>query len=123
MIRRHQNTTRTSTLLPDSTIFRAEVTGVDAAAENVAAARAHAMGSGLSIDYREGELATLGLGAFDLVTSMEVLEHVADKPAFLCELARRSEEHTSELQSLIRTSYAVFFLKKKKAIILFHIIY
>src|SRR3546814_4645426 len=27
--------------------------------------------------------------------------------------ARRSEEHTSELQSLMRTSYAVFYLKKK----------
>src|SRR3546814_3883093 len=30
------------------------------------------------------------------------------------ELARRSEEHTSELQSLMRNSYAVFCLKKKK---------
>src|SRR3546814_10278668 len=29
-------------------------------------------------------------------------------------VATRSEEHTSELQSLMRTSYAVFFLKKKK---------
>src|SRR3546814_2256966 len=32
--------------------------------------------------------------------------------AFLC--AKRSEEHTSELQSLMRISYAVFCLKKKK---------
>src|SRR3546814_15287507 len=31
-----------------------------------------------------------------------------------CMLARRSEEHTSELQSLMRISYAVFCLKKKK---------
>ena len=61
----------------------AEVTGVDAAVENVAAARAHAEGSGLAIDYRSGELAVLGLGTFELVTAMEVLEHVADKPAFL----------------------------------------
>jgi 2-polyprenyl-6-hydroxyphenyl methylase/3-demethylubiquinone-9 3-methyltransferase len=66
----------------------AEVTGVDAAGENVAVARAHAAGSGLAIDYRAGELAALGLGQFDLVTAMEVLEHVADKPAFLAEIAR-----------------------------------
>ena len=65
----------------------AEVIGVDAAEENVAVARAHAAGSGLPIDYRHGELATLGLGQYDLVTAMEVLEHVADKPAFLGELA------------------------------------
>src|SRR3546814_7314512 len=31
-----------------------------------------------------------------------------------CQLCRRSEEHTSELQSLMRISYAVFCLKKKK---------
>lgn len=65
----------------------ADVTGVDAAAENVAAARAHAEAMGLAIDYRHGELAELALGQFDLVTSMEVLEHVADKRAFLAQLA------------------------------------
>ena len=65
----------------------AEVTGVDAARETVAAARTHAEGAGLAIDYRQGELAELGLGTFDLVTAMEVLEHVADKPAFLRQLS------------------------------------
>ena len=65
----------------------AAVTGVDAAAENVAAAKAHAEGSGVAIDYRAGELAQLDLGRFDLVTCMEVLEHVADKPAFVAALA------------------------------------
>jgi 2-polyprenyl-6-hydroxyphenyl methylase/3-demethylubiquinone-9 3-methyltransferase len=65
----------------------AAVTGVDAAEKNVTVAREHAAGAGLAIDYRQGELATLGLGQFDLVTAMEVLEHVADKPAFLSELA------------------------------------
>jgi 2-polyprenyl-6-hydroxyphenyl methylase/3-demethylubiquinone-9 3-methyltransferase len=65
----------------------AHVTGVDAAPENVAAAKAHAAGMGLAIDYRAGELQTLGLGTFDLVTSMEVLEHVADKVAFVGQLA------------------------------------
>ena len=65
----------------------AGVTGVDAAAENIAAARDHAAGAGLTIDYRAGELASLALGQFDLVTCMEVLEHVADKPAFVAALA------------------------------------
>ncbi|MDP3550421.1 MAG: bifunctional 2-polyprenyl-6-hydroxyphenol methylase/3-demethylubiquinol 3-O-methyltransferase UbiG [Novosphingobium sp.] len=61
----------------------AEVTGVDAAEENIAAARVHAQGSGLSIDYRCGDVGQLGLAGYDLVTSMEVIEHVADKPAFV----------------------------------------
>ena len=66
----------------------AAVTGVDAAWANVEAARNHAAGSGLAIDFRHGELASLGLGQFDLVTCLEVLEHVADKEVFLAELAR-----------------------------------
>ena len=65
----------------------AAVTGVDAAEENIAAARQHAAGAGLAIDYQSGELTALGLGHFDLVTCMEVLEHVADKPAFVAALA------------------------------------
>lgn len=65
----------------------AAVTGVDAAEENIAAARAHAVGANLAIDYRSGELGALGLGGFDLVTCMEVIEHVADKPAFIATLA------------------------------------
>ena len=65
----------------------AAVTAVDAAAENIAAAQAHATGVGLEIDYRSGELAALGLGPFDLVTALEVIEHVADKPQFVAQLA------------------------------------
>lgn len=67
----------------------AKVTGVDAAAENIAAARHHAAGMRLDIDYHAGELSTLPAGTFDLVTSMEVIEHVADKAAFVRELAAR----------------------------------
>lgn len=65
----------------------AAVTGVDAAQENIAAASTHAVGSGLPIDYRCGEIGNLGLTGFDLVTSMEVIEHVADKAAFVAALA------------------------------------
>ncbi|MCA1660830.1 MAG: methyltransferase domain-containing protein [Novosphingobium sp.] len=105
----------------------AAVTGVDAAAENIAAARAHAEAMGFplnpnpvraepveppsfsspsrksknspstssgrtdsgGISYHHGELAALKLGRFDLVTCMEVLEHVADKLAFVAALAAR----------------------------------
>lgn len=65
----------------------ATTSAVDAAAENIAAAKTHATGAGLKIDYRHGELAELNLGTFDLVTSMEVIEHVADKLAFIRALA------------------------------------
>jgi 2-polyprenyl-6-hydroxyphenyl methylase / 3-demethylubiquinone-9 3-methyltransferase len=66
----------------------AGVTGIDAAPENIAAAKAHSVQSGLQIDYRAGELADQGLGQFDVVTSMEVIEHVTDPAAFIAELGR-----------------------------------
>ena len=65
----------------------ADVTGVDAAAENIEAAKAHAAGSRLAIDYHCGEIGALGLSGYNLVTALEVIEHVADKPAFLGALA------------------------------------
>jgi len=65
----------------------AAVTGVDAAPENIAAARVHAEGSGLAIDYRAGEIGALKLGSFELVCALEVIEHVTDKAAFLRALA------------------------------------
>jgi 2-polyprenyl-6-hydroxyphenyl methylase / 3-demethylubiquinone-9 3-methyltransferase len=64
------------------------VTGVDAAAENIAVARDHAAGQGLAIDYAHADVADLE-GQFDLVTSMEVIEHVADPAAFVTALAAR----------------------------------
>ena len=67
----------------------AEVTGVDAAPENAQAAAAHAEGSGLDIRYIAGEIGGQNIGQFDLVTCMEVIEHVADKTAFLGELKAR----------------------------------
>lgn len=64
----------------------AQVTALDAAPENIAAARLHAEGQGLAIDYRVGGAEALA-GRFDLVTSMEVVEHVADVPVFIAGLA------------------------------------
>jgi 2-polyprenyl-6-hydroxyphenyl methylase/3-demethylubiquinone-9 3-methyltransferase len=64
----------------------AEVTALDAAPENIAAARLHAEGQGLEIDYRVGSVDQL-TGSYDLITSLEVVEHVADTRAFVGGLA------------------------------------
>ncbi|MFZ5609504.1 MAG: bifunctional 2-polyprenyl-6-hydroxyphenol methylase/3-demethylubiquinol 3-O-methyltransferase UbiG [Pseudomonadota bacterium] len=63
----------------------ATVTGIDAGAQNIAAARRHAEAMGLAIDYRAITAEALaGEGArFDAVLAMEIIEHVADVPAFL----------------------------------------
>ena len=66
----------------------ASVTGVDAAPELIAAARAHAAGQGLGIDYRACGVEKVE-GQFDLVTAMEVIEHVASPEAFLRDFAAR----------------------------------
>ena len=66
----------------------AKVTGVDAAPELIAAARAHAEGQGLAIDYRSSGVEDV-TGQFDLVTAMEVIEHVASPEQFLGDLAAR----------------------------------
>lgn len=66
----------------------AKVTGIDAAPEVIAVAREHASAMGLEIGYRAGDVQELK-GQFDLITCMEVIEHVADPGAFLAALTRR----------------------------------
>jgi len=68
------------------------VTGLDASAKLIAAARDHADATGLTIDYRAGDLEGLE-GQFDLVTCMEVIEHVADPAAFVNTLSKRLAPH------------------------------
>ena len=65
----------------------ASVTALDAAEENIAAARAHAAPQRLAIDYRATPVEHLNADGFDLVTSMEVIEHVTDPAAFIIALA------------------------------------
>jgi 2-polyprenyl-6-hydroxyphenyl methylase/3-demethylubiquinone-9 3-methyltransferase len=64
----------------------ADVTGLDPAPENIAVAREHAAGQGLEIDYRVGSVEALA-GPYDLVTSLEVVEHVSDVRGFVQGLA------------------------------------
>lgn len=68
----------------------ATVTGLDAAPDALAAARAHAAAGGLAIDYRDGapeNLLAAGGAPFDAVLALEVIEHVADRRAFCRHLA------------------------------------
>lgn len=66
----------------------AQVIGLDAAPENIAAAQAHAGPQGLAIDYRNVAIEDLDDAGFDLVTSLEVIEHVDDPKGFAAGLAR-----------------------------------
>jgi 2-polyprenyl-6-hydroxyphenyl methylase/3-demethylubiquinone-9 3-methyltransferase len=63
----------------------ATVTGIDPAAENIAVARHHAAAEGLPIDYRAETAEALAARGetFDVVLILEVVEHVADVPAFV----------------------------------------
>src|SRR3546814_7988174 len=93
MIRRPPRSTRTDTLVPYTTLFRS----LDA------------------VLYRgelpRGELETIvGTGERQ---ARRVASALIDIGVLSSESSRRSEEHTSELQSLMRNSYAVFCLKKK----------
>jgi len=67
----------------------AQMVGADPAEENIEAARTHAQASGVAVDYRAitaEELAEAG-ERFDVVLAMEVVEHVADVPAFVATCA------------------------------------
>jgi 2-polyprenyl-6-hydroxyphenyl methylase / 3-demethylubiquinone-9 3-methyltransferase len=66
----------------------AQVTAIDAAPELIDVAREHAAGQELAIDYRAAAVEDIA-GQFDLITSLEVIEHVADPQAFVAALAKR----------------------------------
>lgn len=66
----------------------AKVTAIDPTPELISVAREHAAGQGLDIDYRVSAVEDLD-GRYDLITSMEVIEHTADPQQFLNDLAKR----------------------------------
>ena len=70
----------------------ASVLGIDAAERNVAVAERHARQNNATVQYRHARPEDCGdlAGKFDVVMSLEVVEHVADLPAFLEQLTRLS---------------------------------
>ena len=66
------------------------VTGIDAGAPAIEAARIHAEASGLAVDYRVADVEALARAGeqFDVVLALEIVEHVADRDSFLAELGR-----------------------------------
>lgn len=87
----------------------ATVTGIDAAEKNIAVAALHAQKSGLEIDYQAISaevLADQGAG-FDIVLTLEVIEHVADIQSFLTAASQLlSPEGLMILSTLNRTPKA-----------------
>src|SRR3546814_7555280 len=130
MIRRPPRSTRTDTLFPYTTLFRS----VEARKRALAAG----VGDRVTFELRDYRDVT---ETYDRIVSIEMYEavgeeywpgyfkmlHDALKPGGVAAIQgitispkifdeyrnKRSEEHTSELKSLMRTSYAVFCLKKK----------
>src|SRR3546814_1933956 len=99
MIRRPPRSTRTDTLFPYTTLFRSFGHKRQGNAETLRGF-GEAYGFGVSIVTQASDETG---GVFSSSRARELLIE-----------GRRSEEHTSELQSLMRISYAVFCLKKKK---------
>src|SRR3546814_4486736 len=95
MIRRPPRSTRTDTLFPYTTLFRS----FGVAQPIMQPRRRHR-----ALPHRDADLVE---PRDDIAGSVETGEEAVGK---------RSEEHTSELQSLMRISYAVFCLKKKTKI-------
>src|SRR3546814_2284064 len=107
MRRRPPRSNRTDTLFPDPTLFRS----VPDATHNCWAWR-------IGDDYRsndDGEPAgTAGRPILAAIDGQGMDRVVVVVTRWFGGIKLRSEEHTSELQSLMRNSYAVFCLKKKK---------
>src|SRR3546814_3717077 len=100
MIRRPPRSTRTDTLFPYTTLFRSNAITRELTRDR----QRHADDAGLRC--RVGRLT-------DLTFVRRNAGGIDDHATLFAKRFGRSEEHTSELQSLMRISYAVFCLKKK----------
>src|SRR3546814_11780180 len=123
MIRRPPRSTRTDTLFPYTTLFRSEIEhqhqqrSVD---HRTRGRHRSALDGRLGVvadvgrDQRRGaaEHRRLDEGNAEILAEIDrVLEHLPERAGLDPDHVHRSEEHTSELQSLMRISYAVFCLK------------
>jgi 2-polyprenyl-6-hydroxyphenyl methylase / 3-demethylubiquinone-9 3-methyltransferase len=87
------------------------VTGIDAGADMLAVARAHATEMGLVIDYRQSTVEQLAAGAsYDAVLALEVVEHVADPALFLSAAARLVAPGGAFIASTINRTAKAFLL-------------
>src|SRR3546814_2063674 len=139
MVRRPPRSTRTDTLFPCTTLFRSDGQCADdehdvaegaypaqcfeegLLKEFVAARIPHAnAGAGLELEQPDRQQAgedhqhEPGVQAPEASVHQPVIERHVGTQIAQDQQHERSEEHTSELQSLMRISYAVFCLKKKK---------
>src|SRR3546814_5641748 len=108
MIRRPPKSTRTDTLFPYTTLFRSLWLECNAAELN---------GVSFTKGCYVGQENTARMNWRQKVNRRLVVVPIAEadeKRQVIAYPELRSEEHTSELQSLMRISYAVFCLKKKK---------
>src|SRR3546814_1183183 len=99
MIRRPPRSTRTDTLFPYTTLFRSSIVPTSCCAATLGTMSqpyAHSASSRSARNFSDAP------------------GHDSSRATDSCAPPLRSEEHTSELQSLMRISYAVFCLKKKK---------
>src|SRR3546814_9794398 len=117
MIRRPPRSTRTDTIFPDTTLFRSPRSAESGFRRNFPPLLLRVV-----FVRGRGRLADLGAQScqfgFDLVVgkAREFIAQPVRAQIKRIDLGFRSEEHTSELQSLMRISYAVFCLIKKKQI-------
>src|SRR3546814_6065614 len=113
MIRRPPRSTRTDTLFPYTTLFRSDRETVD-----VFTHRDYLADVAITEGNRLSELGSNRVQSRHQTVGADFREHLLNSLGLLTGLGKhrrfsRSEEHTSELQSLMRISYAVFCLKKK----------
>src|SRR3546814_8463632 len=104
MMRRPPRSTRTDTLFPYTTLFRS---GASAVPGGFADGLLHGAVAVAAADARPGQAPEAGQRGIRRTSDPGRPRHPPDRGRM------RSEEHTSELQSLMRISYAVFCLKKK----------
>src|SRR3546814_1585292 len=114
-MRRPPRSTRTDTLVPYTTLYRSAATTRSACDPARASGANAAAGTGCAdvIRGRDDSAARMRvLAVGDRVNRQRSFRTTANTKI----VGTRSEEHTSELQSLMRISYAVFCLKKKNII-------